>query len=327
MNLFKRPEIGAGLGLIIIYSFFSIAAHENGFNSIFVIRSILDMSVSIGIIALFATLLLISGEFDLSVGSMVAATSMLMALCIVEWNFPLWFSLILTFSFAIFFGYIQGLIVVKAKIPSLIVTLGGLFFLRGLTYGVSRSIVGKSIIGGINEGLKDDFLFKIFALKLYKGISISVIWWILLAILSVLILKRTKFGNWILCTGGSEREAKALGVPTDKVKLFLFIATAASAALFSICQVLSFGSADSMRGTLKEMEVIITIVVGGTLISGGYGSPIGTFLGCLTLGVLRQGIYMIGIAPEWYQAFLGLILVVAVFINRNVQKIGNIDKR
>ena len=82
-----------------------------------------------------------------------------------------------------------------------------------------------------------------------------------------------------------------------------------------------------MRGTLKEMEVIITFVVGGTLISGGYGSPIGTFLGCLTLGVLRQGIYMVGIAPEWYQAFLGLILVVAVFINRNVQKIGNLDKR
>jgi len=326
MNITRRPEFGAAVGLVIIYTFFSIAANDNGFNSIIVFRSILDMSVSIGIIGMFATLLLISGEFDLSVGSMVAATSMLIGLCIVEWNMPVWLALVITFIFALIFGALQGFIVVKAKMPSLIVTLGGLFFLRGITYGVSRSIVGRSIIGGINEGLQETFLYKIFAGKIFWNISASVIWWILVAITSYLILKRTKFGNWIFSTGGSEKEARALGVPTDKVRIILFMATAGAAALFSTCQVLSFGSADSMRGTLKEMEVIITVVVGGTLITGGYGSPIGTFLGCLTLGVLRQGIYMIGIAPEWYQAVLGLVLIVAVFINRNIQKIEDFEK-
>lgn len=320
-SLLKRPEFGSIIGFIVLWIFFSITAGANGFNSIIIFKSILDLSVAIGIIAVVATLLLIAGEFDLSVGSMVGASGMLLALCIIPWGLPLWLSIIITFSFAILFGFIQGYIVVKTKIPSLIVTLGGLFFLRGITFGVSSSIVKRAIIGGVNTNLKTYWLYKIFAGKVFGIFSSSIIWWVAVTIVAFFILKRTRFGNWILATGGSEEAAKALGVPTGRVKIILFIATAASVALLSICQVLSLGSADTLRGSLKEMEVIITVVIGGTLITGGYGSPVGTFLGCLTLGLLRQGIYMLNVSSEWYQAVLGVVLIIAVLINRTGQRL------
>jgi simple sugar transport system permease protein len=252
---------------------------------------------------------------------MVGASGMLLALCIIPWHLPLWLSIIITLVFAVLFGLLQGYIVVKTKIPSLIVTLGGLFFLRGITFGVSSSIVQRAIIGGVNTNLKTDWLYKIFAARIFGVFSSSVVWWVVVTIIAYLILRRTRFGNWILATGGSEDAARALGVPTSKVKIILFVATAASVALLSICQVLSLGSADTLRGQLKEMEVIITVVIGGTIITGGYGSPIGTFIGCLTLGLLRQGIYMLNVSSEWYQAVLGIVLIIAVLINRTGQRL------
>jgi simple sugar transport system permease protein len=319
-SLIKRPEFGSIIGLIVLWAFFSIAANKNSFNSPIIYKSILDLSVSIGVIAVVATLLLISGEFDISVGSMVGAASILIAACIVQWVLPLWLSLIITFAFALLYGFIQGLIVVKTKIPSLIVTLGGLFFLRGLTFGAAKSIVKRGTIAGVNTGLQDNLLFKIFSGRIF-GFPTIIIWWIVLAAIAYYILRKTRFGNWIFATGGNELAAKALGVPTNRVKIILFMATATAAALIESSQTLAFGSADTLRGTLREMEVIITIVIGGTIISGGYGSPIGTFLGCLTLGLLRQGIYMLDVPFEWYQAVLGIVLIIAVLINRTGQRL------
>ncbi|MCL4377053.1 MAG: ABC transporter permease [Actinobacteria bacterium] len=319
-SLLKRPEFGALIGIVVLWIFFSITAGKNGFNSIIIFKSILDISVSIGIIGMAATLLLIAGEFDLSVGSMVGASGMLLALCIVVWGIPLWLSIIITFCFAILYGFIQGYIVVKTKIPSLIVTLGSLFFLRGITFGVAESITKRALIGGVNTNLQNNWLFKVFAGKVFGIFNTSIIWWIVVAAIAYFVLKRTRFGNWIFATGGNEDAAKALGVPTNRVKIILFMATAASVALLSVTQVLSLGSADTLRGALKEMEIIITVVIGGTLITGGYGSPVGTFLGCLTLGLLRQGIYMLNISAEWYQAVLGVVLIIAVLINRTGQR-------
>jgi len=319
-GLSKHPEFGSLVGLIVLWTFFAIAANENGFNSIIIFKSILSLSTPIGVIAVIATLLLISGEFDISVGSMVGATSVLIAACIAVWNMPLWLSLIITFTFAIFFGFIQGIIIVKTKIPSLIVTLGGLFFLRGLTYGSAKILVDRAIITGVNEGLQGNWLFKLLGGKI-NGFPTNIIWWVVIAAIAYYILKKTRFGNWIFATGGNEPAARALGVPTNRVKIILFVATSASVALIASSETLLLGSADTLRGTLREMEVIITVVIGGTLISGGYGSPIGTFLGCLTLGLLRQGIYMLNVPFEWYQAILGIVLIIAVLINRTGQRL------
>jgi len=321
LRLVKRSEFGSVIALAVLWILFSIIGGGRGFNSLIIFKSILDISVSTGIIGVIATLLLISGEFDLSVGSMIGATGFLLALSIVEWGLPLWLALIVIFSFAILYGFLQGLIVVKGRLPSIIVTLGGLFFLRGLTFGISITVANKSIIGAIDSNLQNNWLYYIFAGKFFRVFNVSIIWWIVTAAIAYYILKKTRFGNWIFATGGNEPAARALGVPTDRVKIILFVATSASVALLAALQVLEQGSADTLRGRLKEFEVVITMVIGGTLISGGYGSPIGTFFGALTIGLLRQGIYMIGIPEEWYQAVLGIVLIIAVLINRTGQRL------
>jgi simple sugar transport system permease protein len=323
-RLVKRPEFGSVIGFVVLYIFFSVVAGKNGFNSVIILKSIMDISASLGIIGMAATLLLIAGEFDLSVGSMVGASGMLLALCKVTWGLPLWLSIIITIIFAGLYGWFQGYIVVKTKIPSFIVTLGSLFFLRGITFGVPQSITKKSLIEGVSKNLQGSWLFKVFAGKIFNIFPASAIWLVALTIIAYFVLKRTRFGNWIFATGGNEEAAKALGVATSRLKIILFIVTAVSVAIISICQVLSFGSADTLRGDLKEMEVIVTAVIGGTLLTGGYGSPIGTFFGCLTMGVLRQGIYMMDISAEWYKAVLGVVLIVAVLVNRSARGLEKI---
>lgn len=311
----KRSEFGAAVSLIIIWSFFAIFLNDNGINSLRSIKSMFDLAAVVGILAMPATLLLISGEFDLSIGSMLAISGLLFAICVTKFGLPLWLSVIIVLAASILFGFIQGGIVVKTKIPSLIVSLGSLFFLRGLTYGILNTFIGRTEIGGFLNYVEGTWWAQIFAGKI-GIIQAPVIWWLLLAILCMYILNVTRFGNWIFSSGGSPEAARALGVPVNKVKIILFMATAASAALLGIMQVFKLGGAEAMRGLYKEMEVVITIVLGGTLISGGAGSPLGTFFACITLAVLRQGIFFTDLDFSWYQSALGVVLIIAILINR-----------
>ena len=140
-----------------------------------------------------------------------------------------------------------------------------------------------------------------------------------IALLATFVLQRTRFGNWIYGAGGSAVAARNVGVPVARVKIILFMATAASAALLAVIQVLTFGSGDVLRGDGKEFEAIITAVIGGTLLTGGYGSAIGAVFGALTLGMTRQGLFFAGISADWYLAFLGLLLLAAVLVNNWVR--------
>ena len=322
-NVFKRlfkPEFQALLALLVLWLFFSALAGNKGFFTLRGFKSILDVAADAGIISVVATLLLISGEFDLSVGSMVAFSGISLALLISEWKVDLWLSIIIVLCLALAYGFLQGFVVVKTKLPSLIVTLGGLFFLKGLAIGLSYTLAGKTMLGGLRKLVENSWLSKIFAGELFGWLNVTVIWWLIIAIIVGFIFHFTIYGNWILSIGGSKEASAALGVPVNRVRIILFMATSASAALLACMQVLALGSADVARGNLKELEVIITAVIGGTLISGGYGSPIGTFFGCLTIAVLKNGILFTGIQTSWYQAVLGLILIIAVSINRVGQK-------
>jgi simple sugar transport system permease protein len=153
-------------------------------------------------------------------------------------------------------------------------------------------------------------------LTILSGLNITVIWWLLLSLLAAYVLGRTRFGNWILATGGSASSAAALGVPVHRVKVILFVCTAMAAALLGVISALSFGSADPLRGNQKEFEAAIIAILGGTLLSGGYGSVIGTIFGALTLGVVRQGLFFIDVNADWYQMLLGVVLFAAVLLNQ-----------
>jgi simple sugar transport system permease protein len=130
---------------------------------------------------------------------------------------------------------------------------------------------------------------------------------------------RTRFGNWIFASGGEANAARNMGVPVARTKITLFIMTALAAALFATIQVLVTGSADTLRGNLKEFEAIIAVVIGGTLLTGGYGSAIGAMFGALIFGVVQMGIFYTGIDTDWFKLFMGAMMVIAVLFNSYVR--------
>ncbi|HYI66842.1 MAG TPA: ABC transporter permease [Candidatus Limnocylindrales bacterium] len=314
--ILSRPELGAVAGAILVWLLFAVLAGDRGFLSTRGVATYLEVAAQVGIIGSAVALLMIAGEFDLSVGSMVGAAGMLVAIGIGEWGLPVWLAVLLAFAFALAIGALNGWLVVKTRLPSFIVTLGTLFILRGLTIGVTRAVTSTTQVRVGDVG--NDPVAAIFTTDI-GPVSISVIWWLLLALIATFVLMRTSFGNWIFGVGGSAVAARNVGVPVARVKIILFMSTAASAALLAVIQVLGVGSGDVLRGEGKEFEAIITAVIGGTLLTGGYGSAIGTVFGALTLGITKQGIFFAGIPGDWYSAFLGALLLVAVLVNNWVR--------
>ncbi len=314
-----RPEVGAAIGLAAVWLLFAVFGGGSGFLTERGTASYLDVATQVGIIGTTVTLLLIGGEFDLSIGSMVGFAGMIIALGVTQAGWPLWLSLLCALAFALAYGFAIGLLVVRTGIASFIVTLGGLFLLRGATIGFSRTIAHQPYIGGVRKAVGDDPLGKLFTGELIPGLNAGFAWWMAIMAVGAFVLTKTRFGNWIFAVGGSAAAARASGVPVARVKIILFMAVAASGALLAAVQVLTIGSANSFRGQGKEFEAAITAVIGGTSLSGGAGSIVGTAIGALTLGVVRQGLFFAGVDFDWYQAVLGLMLLAAVLINQHAR--------
>jgi len=261
---------------------------------------------------------MIAGEFDLSVGSMIGAAGLLLGLLIVQWGVPPTIAIILTFAFALAVGAFNGWLRIKTGLPSFLVTLGMLLILRGAGIGFTRAITSQTIVSGITDKTAGDPIVQLFTAKVTIAggdFKIILLWWVAAVIVATWVLTRTRFGNWIFSVGGSEQAARYVGVPVNRVRIILFMTTAGSACLLAVIQVLSFGSADVLRGTNKEFEAIITAVVGGTLLTGGYGSALGSAFGAFILGTTQLGINFVGINSDWYQVVLGTILLLAVLVN------------
>jgi len=501
-SIFSRPEIGPiGVMLLLfgMLGYFSIPTGEfslnpfagEGFNSLG-IRNNLRVISQLGIIALGAGLLIIAGEFDLSIGSMIGFAGACMAM-ILRWGFAIvvpylsfdggmhveYFTLIkitdvspltaiaITMCFTLFFGWLQGFIVVKSGLPSFIVTLGGLFFLRGLTevslrafnhrpdqikgattvteipdikniinvpgYGEMEREAAKALpeadlqaivsslpadtITAITERLEytynrvaeaktdlmiakgvkpleralenalasgNDYMantirdkianFKIdpavaktvtdvdiarayldsivtarpvanffggdilepvfdwlyfpidwntnnFGNQFAPGLYSCVMIWVLLSILCYIVLSKTQAGNWIYSTGGNLNAAKANGVPTNKVKISLFIFSAFCATIFAACQVFEVNTADAAKGNLKELEAIAAAVIGGIVMTGGFGTVMGIIVGAFIFGIAKEAFFYIpGIDGSFYRVFLGLVIVASALLNENIRK-------
>ncbi len=343
IKILSRPEFGALAGTILIFVFFGTVAGDSGMFSMKGIIIFLEVSAQLGILAVFVSMLMIAGEFDLSVGSMIGFAGVAIAIPMTQFGWPLWAAITLAFGLAVVVGYINGLIVVRTKLPSFIVTLAALFVLRGLTLGITRLTTGRTQVSGLRPLFEQDWLAPLFAadvfqslflwlasvdairsrtdgLPLARGVPVSVIWWIVLSVLATWLLLRTKFGNWIFATGGDAMAARSAGVPVERVKILLFIGTACAATLFAAIQVLDAGSADTQRGLLKEFEAIIAVVVGGTLLTGGYGSAVGAALGALIFGTVQMGIFFTGVNTDWFKVFVGVMVLIAVLFNNFIRR-------
>jgi simple sugar transport system permease protein len=316
-RLLTRPELAAVAGSILVFAFFAVVAGDYGFLTTAGAASYLEVAAQLGIVAVPVALLMIAGEFDLSVGSMVGAAGMIIAISVSEYGLPLLVGVLLAFAVALVVGFLNGYLVIKTGLPSFIVTLGMLFALRGLTIGFARLLTGRTQIGLGDSG--SGVMQTLFAGSI-GDFPVSIIWWFVLAVLGTYVLQRTVFGNWIFGAGGDANAARNVGVPVSRVKITLFMCTAASAALLATIQVLDAGSADVLRGTLLELQAIAAAVIGGVLLTGGYGSVIGALFGALIFGMVQQGIFFTGVSTDWFQVFVGVMLLIAVMFNNVIRR-------
>lgn len=340
-SLLQRPEVGAIVGLIAVVIFFSIYADSRMF-SLAGIMNFMEPAAQLGILAIAAALLMVGGEFDLSIGSMIAFAGIALGIPLVLWGWPLSLSILFAFGVAVITGAINGFIVLRSGLPSFIVTLAFLFILRGLTLVSLKEATGTTQLRGIQEAAGDSWLMELFSGDAFEGaftwlaqqgmidtfkngtpkvqgIPVEIIWFVVLAFVASWLLTRTRFGNWIFAAGGDPVAARNVGVPVNLVKIILFIFTAMAATLVATITVLEFGTADASRGLLKEFHAIIAAVIGGCLLTGGYGSAIGAMVGAIIFGMVQIGITYTNINLDWFQVFMGAILLIAVVLNNWVR--------
>lgn len=321
-KLLVRPEMGAVAGSIAVWLFFALIAGSNGFLSLSGTATYLSVAAELGVLAVAVALLMIGGEFDLSIGSVIGGSSMIVAILPAQFGWNIWAAIVVAFLFAIAVGFVNGYLVLRTGLPSFIITLASLFVIRGVTIGITRLLTNRTQVGGLKEAGGYSSAQAIFSSDIPIGdaaFPITIIWWLGLAGLATWLLLRTPFGNWIFGVGGDANAARNVGVPVGRVKITLFILTAASGCLLGIMQTVRYAGADVLRGQQQEFLTIIAVVVGGTLLTGGYGSAIGTVFGALIFGMVRQGIVFAGIDADWYQVFLGVMLLIAVLLNRYVR--------
>jgi simple sugar transport system permease protein len=317
-RLILLPEAGGLASAIVAFIIFAILAGGNGFLSRLGTANWLDGAAELGIVAIPVGTLMMAGEFDLSVGSVAGATSITIAICDGYYALSPWIGVVIAVGIGVAIGLLNGLIVVKTKLPSFIVTLASLLMVAGGALGVANAITGSSSISAQIGGSAH----AVFASN-FKGFDISIAWCALLAIIASWATRKARFGNWIYATGGDVQAARANGVPTDTVKVILFLCSSLGAVLVGVVETITFENGTTTLGAEFDFTAIAAAVVGGVLLSGGYGSTVGVIFGSLTYGIVSVGVYYLGWDPNLSQLFIGLFMLVAVMANNRLRQLAS----
>jgi simple sugar transport system permease protein len=310
LRLMRRPASGALLGTLIVYTFFAITAWSNGFATLNGTASWMDQAAELAIVAIPVGVLMIAGEFDLSIASMVSAGSLTVSIGSGYYSLPLIVSILLALFLAVCVGLINGLVTVRTGLPSFIVTLATYLGLGGIMLTVTRGLTTSTTVSLSPHGWLDTAL----AGSAHQ-FNISILWAAAFALWAGWILSRSVFGNWILATGGDKAVARQAGVPTARVKVTLFVATAMGAAWLGIIQAFEYDGGQLGQGQNFIFDAIVAAVVGGILLQGGYGSAIGVVLGAMTYSIVNVGIYYTGWDADLAQVIIAALLLAAVLAN------------
>ncbi|HET6548920.1 MAG TPA: ABC transporter permease [Solirubrobacter sp.] len=319
-RILRRPEIGALLAAVAVAIFFWTQ------NSLFLqldgIANWTDVASTIGIPAVMVALLMIGGEFDLSAGVMTGSAGLMMGVLATELGWNIWLAIAATLVAATAIGFGNGYLVMTTKLPSFIVTLATFFILQGVNLGVTKLITNQVSVSGIDLAPGYNGANKVFGGSFWSphDFRATVIWWILITVLATWVLTRTRVGNWIFGVGGDANAARNVGVPVARVKIGLFMATSFVAALTGVMIALRLASMQAGQGVGEEFQYIIAAVVGGCVLTGGFGSAVGASLGATIIGMAFIGIQFSGWNTDWRFLFLGVILLVAVLVNNYVRK-------
>jgi len=312
-RLIDRPEFGPFILLVLMIVVFT--SINSAFVSLLNIGNILAFTVELGLIALAMTLLMTSGEFDLSVGSVFGFAGVIMWTLFNSDVMPLPLAFLVALALSLFIGFCSGVLVTRLAIPSFLVTLGMLLVVRGTSLWLTDGFPQRAWNAGdqwIAELLVGDFFICSTGIEQEPcglRIYMSVIWFILIALGCHYVLVRTRFGNWVTATGGNANAARNRGVPVNRVKIVLFMFSSLMAALAGVISSIRTSAANPNSGTGYELEVIAMVVIGGTALMGGRGTIIGTILGIFILRLMRNGIVLVGVPGLAYNIFIGAIIL------------------
>ena len=321
-RILKRPDTGAFIGAAAVFVLFAITAKVNWAGDFGVWSSWLDTAAYDGIVAVPVALLMIGGEFDLSAGVMIGSSGLLLGILTTKYHWNIWPAILVCLLFGLAIGFLNGYTVVKTKLPSFIVTLGTFFMLRGINAGLTIKITGGVSINDIDQAPGFNFAHKLFASQIWAkyGLSVTVLWWLALTAGGAWALARTRFGNWIFSSGGDPVAARNVGVPVARTKIQLFMLTSLTASIWGVMTAVALRGIQSNEGVGREFEFIIAAVVGGCLLTGGYGSVIGAAFGAAIIGMAQIGIIDSGWDSNWVYFFEGVVLVAAVMLNTAIRR-------
>jgi len=316
-NLIRRPEAGALIGTVSVFIFFAVFGGPE-FMSAGGAASWLNVAAELGIIAIPVGLLMIAGELDLSVGSVLASSSMTVAIVSGHWGAPVGLGILAALTLGLVTGFLNGLLVTRTHVPSFVVTLATNFGLAGLTLGLSRVITGTTSVAIDPGSPAKELLGTLMANKF----EVAIFWWIGVVVVVGWMLHASRYGNWIFAVGGDDVSARATGISVRNVKIGLFMGSGLGAALVGVIQTMLYNSAQVANGQSFVFNSIIAVVIGGVLLTGGYGSVVGVVLGTLTFSIVQQGIYYTGWNSDWASLILGVLLLAAVLMNNTFRSMA-----
>jgi simple sugar transport system permease protein len=308
----EKPELAAVVFLLILLVVFQIRS-----NGVFLgaqnLRGMLGLLPEMGLVAIGVTLLMICGEFDLSVGSVFALTPMTMAVLLAA-GVPFAPAFAAGLALAALTGFINGFVTIRFAIPSFITTLGMMFVARSLTVVIS---------GGFPPLMAADALPKwLFTVYVGPGelFRMSFFWFVAIAIIVTVLLSRTNFGNWVRATGGFLPAAQSMGIPTSRVKIACFMICSVLAGFAGTIQVMRLGAPLPSIGEGLELQAVSAAVIGGASLAGGIGTIFGGIIGAALIRVIDNGLVLSRVDANWFKMAIGLLTIFAVIMNAWLRK-------
>ncbi|MCB5179457.1 ABC transporter permease [Streptomyces antimicrobicus] len=320
-RLLGRPELGAVVGAAAVFVFFSFAA--DSFLRASSLSTVLYSASTIGIMAVPVALLMIGGEFDLSAGVMVTTSALFSSMFSYQLTANVWVGVGVSLLVTLALGFFNGFMLTRTKLPSFIITLGTFLMLTGLNLGLTKLISGGVSTKAIGDMEGFPSAQALFASQWDVGgvtLKVTILWWLALVAVATWILLRTRAGNWIFAVGGNDAAARAVGVPVVRTRIGLYMGVALCAWISGQHILFSYDVVQSGEGVGNEFLYIIAAVIGGCLMTGGYGSAVGSAVGAFIFGMTSNGIVYAQWNPDWFKFFLGAMLLLATLLNAWVRR-------
>ncbi|MBW0108607.1 ABC transporter permease [Pseudonocardia oceani] len=320
-RLVLRPEIGSLIGAVILFVLFAVSSTQ--FYSLPGISNWLDPASLFGIMAVAVAMLMIGGHFDLSAGVLTGTAGLATAVMTTQWGLNIWVALLVSLVLCLGIGFVNGYLVTRTGLPSFIITLATFLMLQGLNLAVTKLITGTVSVGGMSQVPYFETVRPLFASRISLfgvDFKIQILWWVLVVAIGAWVLAKTRFGNWTFAVGGDPVASRNIGVPAARTTITLFMGVGACAWLVGSLKLMEQTSVQTSQGFGEELIYIVAAVIGGCLLTGGYGSVIGAAIGALIFGMTSQGIVYAGLDSDWFKFFLGAMLLLAVLANQYVRR-------